>query len=280
MKLFLIIIFLFVFSSPNFAETQVKEVKTKYSHIKVLDEGSIRTMYFVRDNGEEVIESSQDKLFPKNLFLLYTQKMFASMLIQPKPEKAILAGLGGGSMVHYINHTYPNLELDVVEIDPEIYKLAKEYFSLKENKRTKIYIEDFFVHIKKNKQKYSIIFMDAFLKPSELTDESGINLKAKDKEFLNDLKNHLAPNGVVAFNINTHSGFKKDIKLIRESFKNIYVFNKTGSGNVIVLATESAERVSYKKMQENAQVLDKSISSNFKYSTLCEYYKETDELFK
>ena len=39
------------------SEEVVAEVKSKYSHIKVADYGTLRQLYFVRDNGEEALES-------------------------------------------------------------------------------------------------------------------------------------------------------------------------------------------------------------------------------
>src|SRR5437764_7334017 len=41
------------------AKTEL-DVKSEYSHIKVTRTDNVRTLWFVRDNGEEVVESQQD----------------------------------------------------------------------------------------------------------------------------------------------------------------------------------------------------------------------------
>jgi len=43
--------------------------------------------------------------------------MFSSYLFLPRPEHVLIVGLGGGSMVRFLEHHEPDLKIDVVEID-------------------------------------------------------------------------------------------------------------------------------------------------------------------
>jgi spermidine synthase len=203
--------------------------------------------------------------------------MFSGFLFNPNPKKVLLVGLGGGSMVHYINKYFPDIELDVIEIDSGIVKVAKEYFYLKEKRNTSIITEDFAVNVKKNKKKYDVIFMDAFLKPSEQTDPTGINLNFKQKEFYNNLKDRLEKNGMVVFNINTYNSFKKDINHLRENFAGIYIFNKKGSGNVIVVATIELQKFTKESLKQVGLSIDNERKTSFKFQKLVDYYRETDD---
>lgn len=254
-------------------EKLVKEIHSKYSHIKIVDYGSLRSLLFVRDSGEEVVESTLDISSPQTLFLLYTQKMFASFLFGDMPKKVLLAGLGGGSMVHFINYYFPKIQMDIVEIDPEIVKIARDYFALKENKMNKIILADIYKYLNSSKNSYDVIFMDAFLKPSQETDSTGVNLKQKQKEFFDNLKKNLSPKGVVAFNINYHKEYMKDIQTMKENFPNIYIFHKEKAGNIIVICSTEKQRYSKEFMQKRGEWLDREFKPNFSFLNLTKIYK-------
>lgn len=272
-KLLILVIFYFFFLFSLLSkELLVKEIYSNYSHIKIVDYGTLRSLLFVRDSGEEVVESTLDISSPQTLFLLYTQKMFASFLIGDMPKKVLLAGLGGGSMVHFTNYYFPKIQMDIVEIDPEIIKISKEYFALKENKMNKIILADIYQFLKNSKNSYDVIFMDAFLKPSENTDSTGINLKQKEKEFFDNLKKNLSPKGVVAFNINYHKDYKQDIQIIKENFPNIYIFQKERAGNIIVVCSKERERYSLEFMKKRGEKIDKEHKPNFSFLNLTNAY--------
>ncbi|MCX7997675.1 MAG: fused MFS/spermidine synthase [Leptospiraceae bacterium] len=270
-KFFILLLFLLYFALFS-KETLVKEIHSKYSHIRIVDYGTLRSLLFVRDSGEEVVESTLDINSPQTLFLLYTQKMFASFLLGDMPKKVLLAGLGGGSMVHFLNYYFPKIQVDIVEIDPEIVKIAKEYFGLKDYKMNKVIIQDIYKFIKNSKGSYDVIFMDAFLKPSKETDSTGVNLKQKEKEFFEDLKKNLTAKGVVAFNINYHKDYQKDIQAMKENFPNIYIFHRERSGNIIVLCSIEKERYSKEFMQKRGEWIDKEHKTNFSFLNLTNFY--------
>jgi len=259
------------------AEELVTEVKSNYSHIRVKDYGSLRQLYFVRDNGYEALESTIDIHYPQNLFLLYTQTMFASFLINKEHKDTLLVGLGGGGMVHFLNFYFPSISLDVVEIDPIILELAKKYFYLKNHPSTKISIDDATNFISNTNKKYDVIFMDAFLKPSNETDSTGVSVKLKTVSFFQNLKSHLKKNGIVVFNINTHDKIKNDVETILSEFPQVYFFQKDRSGNLIVIGSTDSNRISQLKMSEIAKDLDKNHKVNFSFSDLASYYREKFE---
>ena len=91
------------------SEEVVAEVKSKYSHIKVADYGTLRQLYFVRDNGEEALESTIDTNYPQNLFLLYTQTMFS--ILSPISSTKIITD----DAVNFIS--LPGKNYDVIYMD-------------------------------------------------------------------------------------------------------------------------------------------------------------------
>jgi spermidine synthase len=261
-------------------ENLVYEKKSAYSHFKIRDYGSLRTLYFVRDNGDEVVESTMDINAPQNLFLLYTQVMFVSFLYVDKKEDLLLAGLGGGSMVQFINYHFPNIKLDVVEIDGEIIRSAREQFHLKENQNTRIIEKDIFAFLEEKGKKYDIIMMDAFLKPSINTDPTGISIKQKQKKFFQTLKDHLRQNGVVVFNLNSYGGYLQDIKMVQENFKQVRIYRKNRSGNIIVLGTDRETPWKPETLLQRGTEIDNKLKPNFSFAELVGMEKSIDYLEK
>lgn len=238
------------------AETLIHSGVSMFSKYKVIEKNKVRSLIFVRDNGDEVIESSIDMNQKHRLVLEYTRLMYSSYLINENQEDVLLIGLGGGGMIQFANYYFPNLKMDVVEIDTKMEELAREYFGLTTNKNTTIYIEDGFQFIQNSDKKYDTIYMDAFLKPSNETDESGVSKKLKGQNFYTKLKSKLKQNGMVVFNINQSSTTKEDIQLIRSSFANAYIFRAKRSGNIIVIGSLDNNFVKTQFIKDRAKRLD------------------------
>ena len=92
----------------------------------VSDELGLRSLRF----GTEERQSCLDLERPWELQLDYTRWMMTALLFHPAPRRLLLFGLGGGAMVHFLLHHHPEAELEVVELDPHIIRLARDWFAL------------------------------------------------------------------------------------------------------------------------------------------------------
>ena len=86
--------------------------------------------------------------------------------------------------------------------------------------------------------RYDLILMDAFLRPSSDTDATGVPTRLKTLEFLGRLKRALAPGGVVAFNVNEHDRMADDIAAVTTAFGSVAVYRSPPSDNKVIIATE------------------------------------------
>jgi predicted membrane-bound spermidine synthase len=77
----------------------------------------------------------------------------------PKGSDVLLVGLGGGTLCTEIQKK--GLNVEVVELDPRLPKLAKKHFGL--NPRTKIITDDGRHFVQTTRKKYDLIIFDAFL---------------------------------------------------------------------------------------------------------------------
>ena len=105
--------------------------QSDYSHIRVRKQGSVYTLMFVRDSGEEYIQSMVNMKRPYELLNAYCRAMFASYLVQPHPQRMLIVGLGGGAMVHFLEHYDKDLRVDALEIDPVVAQAADRFFNVR-----------------------------------------------------------------------------------------------------------------------------------------------------
>ena len=127
------------------------DVKSDYSHIRVSRRYSVRTMVFVRDSGEEALETEVDLRKPHELQFAYLRYMFLSYVFRPKQEKVLIVGLGGGSMVHFLKRYDPNVQIDAVEIDPVVVGIAEKYFGVRSGGKVNVVTADGLDYLAKTK---------------------------------------------------------------------------------------------------------------------------------
>jgi len=243
------------------------DVKSEYSHILIRRQGSMRSMNFVRDNGVEQIQTAWNMKQPYELVTQYSRLMFASYLFVPQQKQVLIVGLGGGSMVHFYEHYDPQVKLDAVEIDEKVVQLAEKYFDVSTRKNTNIITQDAFKYFKSNKIRYDVIYMDAFLKPSEKTDATGQPLQLKTVEFYKGLHEQLTPEGIVVINLNIHAGTSDDLAAIRRAYPQAYTF-RAATPNMIVVCTWDRTRLTSATLHEKAKELDHRFKATFTFQSL------------
>jgi len=214
------------------------EETSAFSRIRVRRDGDVRALTFVRDSGQEAVQSRINLKAPQTLAAPYARAMFASYLYQPNPRRVLIVGLGGGAMVRFLTHHEPQVQIDAVEIDPAVVRIADEYFGVRSGGNVRVHTADAVAFIEATAERYDVIFMDAFLRPSSGTDATGVPSGLKTLAFLKRLKQALAPGGVVAFNVNEHDKMADDIAAVAAAFGHAAVYRCPPSDNQVVVAVE------------------------------------------
>jgi spermidine synthase len=241
------------------------EVKSNYSTIRIRGSNGVRSLCFVRDSGEEVTESMLDRRRPYELLIDYTRYMFLSYVFRPHPERVLIVGLGGGSMVHFLQHYDPKVKVDVAEIDPMIVQIADKYFGIRSGGNINIINRDASEYFKNATDQYDVIYLDAFLKPSDETDSTGVPVRLKTILFYKEMQKRLKPDGLVVFNINPHPTIDEDISRIKEAFPQTYVFRLPNWGGTVVAASMAPERMSPRGLLEEAAKVDRRFTASYSF---------------
>jgi spermidine synthase len=179
-------------------DTPVYQEDSTYQQVRIRDDELFR--YLVLDRTFHAVMWKSD---PIPLFLPYSQLMVASLAWSSEPKRGLILGHGGGSMAKWLAQYWPTLELDVVEFDPTVVRMAEEYFDYHPPPNHQVSVQDGRAFLRGTNRTYDVIWVDAFTRhmiPFHLT----------TVEFFSILRAHLNPEGVVAVNL-ASSGEEGDL---------------------------------------------------------------------
>ena len=94
--------------------------------IAVSESRGVRTLHV----GGEAIQSSMRLEDPYALALDYTRCMMAFLLFHPEPRRALMIGLGGGSLAKFFHKFLKRTSIKVVEVDERVVVAARDHFAL------------------------------------------------------------------------------------------------------------------------------------------------------
>jgi spermidine synthase len=111
-----------IFPTPYHGGVLKKSLPT----IAVSDERGVRSLHV----GGEAIQSSMRLGDPFALALDYTRCMMGFLLFHPEPRRALMIGLGGGSLPKFFFRHLRRTTVRVIELDPRIVTTARTHFAL------------------------------------------------------------------------------------------------------------------------------------------------------
>ncbi len=192
----LLILCLTAAAAPASAQTLIHSEKSLYREVLVYEQGGERCMCFTRmcRIGRQSCVNLQD---PHRFALNYTKMMLAGTLFMgTAPGRVLIVGLGGGTLPTALAEILPAAQIDVVEIDPAVTRVAKQFFGFREGPKMRVIEMDGRVYIKRAMRegtKYDAVMLDAF-------DHEYIPEHLLTREFLTEAKSLLTPQGVLVAN--------------------------------------------------------------------------------
>jgi spermidine synthase len=221
--------------------------KTRYNDIYVIQNGGHRELWFKGD-GEYYLQSRLDTQGENPLALVYSRMIMSSLLFCPEPRRMLMVGLGGAAVTNCLGKWFPNLKIDIVEVDGKVIEVSKKYFSLNESSHCRVFEEDGRVFIQKRKaqEPYDWIILDAFKSGS-------IPYHLKTQEFYKEIRAVLRPGGVVGSNLYGKGNTLKprDTKTFLSVFPNIYCFEDDEQVATVLIATDG-ERWGEEEIRDRA----------------------------
>jgi spermidine synthase len=210
------------------SDTVLYEGDSIYNHITIWQVNDERCMLFGRHRDLRQTCVSLQK--PDLPLLEYSAMFFGGFLFRPETEKVCLIGLGGGYLPAVFRAHLPGVRLDTVEVDPLVHRLAVEHFGFRTPAGHTITIDDGRQYLKKTKERYDQIWIDAF-------NSDYIPAHMTTKEFLAIARSRLREHGIVAQNMfRSNRLFDAQVTTYREVFPHVFVFQGRSSDNCIIFA--------------------------------------------
>ena len=196
---------------------KIFEKKTKFQKIEIYESENFGKLLFL-DGMIQSVESSEESYHE----ILVHPALFA----HPNPEKVLIIGGGEGATLREVLKHRNIKKAKMVDIDEEMIKIAKKYLKFDrgafEDKRAEVIIDDGFEFIKKEKEKYDVIIVDA-------TDPGMISLPLYTEKFYSYAYKILNSKGILV----TQGGscvfissdkFKEVYGEIKKVFRKIHVY--------------------------------------------------------
>lgn len=188
---FIMLILFFV--NPVFLKSGLYSQDAVYQKITIYDgqfEGK-PARFLVQDHNS----SAAEFINSDELVYGYTKYYALYQVFNPNIKEALMIGGGAYSVPKALLHDLPDVQIDVAEIEPSLFDLAKQYFKVPDDPRLHNIVADGRRLLADSDKKYDMIFSDAYASlystPEHLTTQ----------EFFNTAKSKLNDNGVFIANV-------------------------------------------------------------------------------
>jgi spermidine synthase len=259
-KLNLSILILFVFGIAA-SETksymlgqanELRDIDTQYSRVQVfktIDPNSRREIRALITDPYFI----QSGMFLDSDELVFRYSEFYHLIRHFNPDfrKTLMIGGAGYSFPQNYLQTYPDAEIKVVEIDPQMTEIAGKFFRLRDDPRLQIVHQDGRVYLNQAEtEKYDAVLMDAFGSlfsvPFHLTTLEAVS------EIHRSLKN----DGVVVFNLgaavkgDASRFLQAELRTYKEVFPQVLLFKVNADysdeqlQNLMIVALKSENKIS------------------------------------
>ena len=203
------------------------------------------------DSGYESATFTDEKKINELVFE-YTQCYDLMFKSKNNIDNVLLIGGAGYSYPKYYISHFENKNMDVVEIDGDITKIARKYFyldklikdyNIEENHRLNLINEDGRTYLNNNTKKYDAILNDAFSGKNPAKTLTTLETIKKIKESLNQDGLYLS-NVISALNGEKSKFIRAEVNTLRKVFKNVYIIpcikgiDEDETQNIMVISTD------------------------------------------
>jgi len=158
-------------------------------------------------------------------------------LINKNIKNILLIGFGTGRIVNDWEKLFENLSsIDIVDIEENIFDIAKNYFEFKESNIMNFFLQDGLVFLRENKKKYDLIVVD-------VASDEGIDDRFLSDDYFKLIKKSLSENGLFVSNLCSSADLNHPENTFYKSLYETYtnIFKK-----VCVFKGDESDRVYYK----------------------------------
>jgi predicted membrane-bound spermidine synthase len=177
---------------PLFDARGTVRIDTPSSHYEIITTSGAQPLRYLL-TGPNGAQSGVFVNRPDTLAFWYTKEI--ARQVEESPAKSSILILGGGAFTlpHYFAKTYPNRQIDVVEIDPDLADIAMRYFNYDNQKNVRVIDDDARAYVNKTSSRYDIVIVDVY-------SDTSVPFSLLTQEFGEAIGRLTRPSGTVLVN--------------------------------------------------------------------------------
>ncbi len=141
-------------------DPSIFKVNTAYNSIYIESDENCYTLR----TAEQDLQSRVNRRNPEQLVLKNLRYLMGILLFLPAPENICLLGAGGGCLIHFLRHHYPDVHITAIDIDGELLEIMHRDMILpRADERLSYVIDDAAHYIDTCRDRFDLIIVDLFL---------------------------------------------------------------------------------------------------------------------
>jgi spermidine synthase len=171
---------------------------------------------------------------PRAVPMEYIRHAASALAFTPLRRRSLVIGLGGGTFPMLLRRSFPAMTIDVVELDPLVRRVARQYFGFVEDARLAVHIADGARFMQKARRRWDVILLDAY-------GAAGIPAALGTDAFFADVARSLAAGGIAVANIADVDAQREKNLIARfaKAFPACVLLHTPRSDNIIMVAGAS-----------------------------------------
>lgn len=223
--------------APN--ATLLYEKESAYNYIQVQeDQDGFRYLYLNEGQGVHSLWHPTTIFYGKTWDFFLTAPYFNEPPYSPsRVESLLVIGLATGTIPRQHTTIYDNIQIDGVEIDPQIIETGEQFFDMNDEHMPNLttYAEDGRYVLNQLDKKYTVIGIDAYRPPY-------IPWHLTTVEFFQEVKDTLTDDGVMVINVGRTNTDRRLVDALTNTLSYVYptihAMDVPYSFNTILVATK------------------------------------------
>jgi len=231
----------------------VYEKDSAYNYIQVLEVGDTRLLRLNDGQGVHSIYHPTEYYYNGPWEQVLVAPFFNPAPVDPDEIQSLaIVGLAAGTTARQAAMVFPNVQMEGIEIDPDIVDVGQKYFEMN-MPNLHVTIQDGRWALENDPNRYQIISVDAYRPPY-------IPWHLTTQEFFNIVHDHLTEDGVMAINVGRSPQDRRLVEMLSSTiqtvFPAVHVMDLPDSFNSILFA--SMQPTTSQNLIDNFSALEKN----------------------
>jgi spermidine synthase len=187
-------------------------------------------------------------------------------LIFVEAKQVTILGLGGGGLVHCLNHFFPAINLKAVELRQLVINVAVEWFTLPVEESLQVFCDDAQYYMARvEPAETDLIF-------SDLYQASGMSEVQQQADFISHCSKALTDNGCLIINYHSMPNNSAAVmQQLQSLFSSVYICD-VFKGNQVLFCIKTKRDYDKKELKTSLSKLEKKVEIPLMY-----YFKKLRE---